>query len=283
MRSVVITGASTGIGEDCTLRMCALGWRVFAGVRRVEDGEALRAKVRGKGRGTVVPVLMDVTDVGSIESAVRQVEEMVGARGLQGLVNNAGIVVAAPLEFVPLEDFRRQLEVNVTGQLAVTQAFLPMLRKARGRIVNMGSVSGRVTTPMLGPYCVSKFGLDALSSGLRMELEPWGIRVAYIQPGAIATPFWRKALDDAEGMIEKLPASARELYDSLITPMLERAERSEKGGLPVGEVGKTVVHALVSSKPKTRYPIGGYARAVEVLRIVPDKLRERIILSQVRK
>lgn len=281
MRSVVITGASTGIGEDCAVRLCALGWRVFAGVRKVEDGEALKKKIGAN--GILVPVLIDVVDVESIEKAARTVGEALGERGLHGLVNNAGIVVAAPLEFVPLDEFRKQLEVNITGQLAVTQAFLPMLRKAKGRIVNMGSVSGRVATPMLGPYCVSKFALDALSSGLRQELEPWGIEVAYIQPGAIATPFWRKALDDAEAMKAKLPAVARELYDSLMDPMLKRSERSERNGLPVGDVGKAVVNALMSSKPKTRYPIGNYARIVEILRVIPDRLRERIILSQVRK
>lgn len=281
MRSVVITGASTGIGEDCATRMCALGWRVFAGVRKIEDGDALKRKVGP--RGEVIPLLIDVVDVKSIESAAAQVAEIVGDKGLQGLVNNAGIVVAAPLEFVPLDEFRKQMEVNVTGQLAVTQAFLPLLRKARGRIVNMGSVSGRVTTPMLGPYCASKFALESLSSGLRQELEPWGIEVSYIQPGAIATPFWRKALDDAEKMKAKLPAEAHRLYDSLIEPMLARSERSERNGLPVSDVGKAVVSALASTRPRTRYPIGTYARIVEVLRVLPDRLRERIILSQVRK
>jgi NAD(P)-dependent dehydrogenase (short-subunit alcohol dehydrogenase family) len=281
MPTVVVTGASTGIGEECALTLCKLGWRVFAGVRRTEDGEALRAKAGGSER--LVPVRLDVTEGESIASAARLVVEAVEESGLDGLVNNAGIVVAGPLEFLPIDEFRRQMEVNVTGQVAVTQAFLPVLRKARGRIVNIGSISGRVATPMLGAYCASKFALDGMSSALRMELHPWGIHVAYISPTGIATPIWRKALAEADRMTDRLPAAAYTLYGPVIAAMRARAARADRHGLPVREVGKAVVRALTSSSPRTRYPVGRMASIVELFRILPDKLRERIILRQLRK
>lgn len=281
MKTVLVTGASTGIGKECALRLCKMGWRVYAGVRRTKDGEALLDKAASKDR--LIPIQLDVTSKDDIERAAKVISEAAGERGLDGLVNNAGIAVAAPLEFVPIDDFRRQLEVNVTGQLAVTQAAIPLLRKARGRIVNIGSVSGRINTPMLGAYSISKFALDALSSTLRMELEPWGIAVIYIAPGGVATPIWHKALDEADAMLTRLPAAVRTLYGPMMDSMLARAARSDEGGLHVSEVGKAVARALTTANPATRYPVGSFARIGEVLRVLPDKLRERILLSQLRK
>ncbi|MEK7693262.1 MAG: SDR family oxidoreductase, partial [Chloroflexota bacterium] len=185
-RSVVITGASTGIGEACALHLDALGWRVFAGVRKGADGEALQRKASAR----LIPVRIDVTDQASIASACDAVAQELGARGLDGLVNNAGIAVAAPLEFVPIDDLRRQLEINVIGQIAVTQAFLALIRTARGRIVNIGSVSGKLATPFTGPYSASKFAMEALTDALRIELRPWKIEVSIVEPGSIATPIW---------------------------------------------------------------------------------------------
>ncbi len=168
-RSVLITGASTGIGEACALHLDQLGWRVFAGVRKDADGEALRAKASAR----LLPVRIDVVDPGSVAAARELVLRELGDRGLDGLVNNAGIAIAAPLEFVPIEDLRRQLEINVIGQIAVTQAFLAPIRKARGRVVNMGSIGGRLATPFLGPYNASKFALEALSDDCgRLPDEP---------------------------------------------------------------------------------------------------------------
>lgn len=281
MRNVVITGASTGIGEECALRLCRMGWRVFAGVRRQQDADTLQGKA-GR-RGELIPIKLDITDAKSIAGAAQVVTETIGEQGLDGLVNNAGVVIAAPLEFLPVDDFREQLEVNVTGQLAVTQAFLPLLRKAEGRIVFMGSVSGRITTPTLGAYCASKFALDALCATLRMELSPWGMHVAYIGPGGIATPIWRKALNEADRMIERLPAQTREYYGPVMDAMLARASSATTRGLPVEEVGRAVAHALASSSPRTRYVIGTFAQIAEVLRLLPDKIRERILLSQLKK
>jgi NAD(P)-dependent dehydrogenase (short-subunit alcohol dehydrogenase family) len=255
-----------------------MGWHVFAGVRRREDGAALRARARNKSHFT--PVLLDVTDSASIDSAMQFLENAVGATGLHGLVNNAGIAVAAPLEFVPISELRKQLEVNVVGPVAITQAVIPLLRRTRGRIVNIGSVSGRITTPLLGPYSASKFALDSLSDALRMELRPWQIHVAYVQPAGILTPIWTKALTDADRVSQQMPAHAETLYGPIMAYMRNMAANAQSDGLPAHTVGRAVAHALSSPKPKTRYPVGSMAFAVELLRILPDRVRNRLIMSQ---
>src|SRR5712691_5002789 len=180
--AVVITGAASGIGEACALHLDKLGFCVFAGVRREVDGAALQ----GKASERLTPLLLDVTDAASIRFAVEIVATGVVETGLAGLVNNAGITVAGPLEFLPVSELRRQLEVNVIGQVAVTQAFLPLLRRGQGRIVNMGSLAGRIATPFIGPYHASKFAMEALTDSLRMELRRWGMHVSLIEPGFIA-------------------------------------------------------------------------------------------------
>lgn len=276
MRAVVVTGASSGIGKACVFRLAELGFRVFAGVRKDADGEALRSKASER----LVPVLLDVTDEGSIAAAARVVAEIVGERGLAGLVNNAGIAVAGPLEFLPVEELRRQLEVNVVGQIAVTQAFLPMLRTGRGRVVNIGSVSGRVAAPLLGPYCASKFALEALTATLRMELQPWGIAVSLIEPAGIATPIWEKSLARGDKLIAGLPPEVQERYGKMIAAQRKRAIKTGKHGIPVGEVVGPVIHALTSKRPRARYPIGNITRLGEIVRLLPDKVRERIIMRQ---
>ncbi len=180
VKTVLITGASTGIGEACALWLQDRGYRVFAGVRKSTDAEALQQKSKGH----LTPVLLDVADEASIREAVQFV--LTQEPKLEGLVNNAGIAVAGPLEFVPLQELRRVLEVNVVGQVAVTQAFLPLLREARGRVVLMSSISGRVAAPLMGPYAASKFALEAIGDALRRELAPWGIEVSIIEPGNLA-------------------------------------------------------------------------------------------------
>lgn len=272
--TVVVTGASTGIGETIALELDRLGARVFAGVRRDADGEALRSKASDR----LTPVLLDVTDAASIAAAARQVGDAVPEAGLSGLVNNAGIAVAGPLEFLPIEDLRRQLEVNVVGQVAVTQAFLPLLRQSRGRIVNMGSMSGRVAAPYLGPYAASKFALEALSASLRMELKPWGIHLSLVGPGAIDTPIWSKSTALAEALIDKLPPEALDLYG----PAIERMQTyvGNIRGIPAIEVFHAVLHALSAPKPRTRYSVGKDAITAEIGRFLPDKTREKIILKR---
>ncbi len=278
-RAVVVTGASTGIGEACALHLDRLGFRVFAGVRSDGAAEALK----GKASERLAPVNLDVIDGTLIASAARRVEAAVGKKGLQGLVNNAGIALAGPLEFLPVDALRQQLEVNVIGQIAVTQAFLPLLRLSTGRIVNIGSISGRLATPFLGPYTASKFALEALTDALRGELQPWGIHVSIVEPSGIATPIWQKSLAAADQLLARLPPQVNELYGPAITRMRKIAARSGETGMPADVVARAVAHALTVKNPKTRYAVGRGARlTILIAKFVPDRLRDRIIASQLR-
>lgn len=272
--SVVVTGASTGIGRACALRLDRMGWRVFAGVRRPADGEALRAKASAR----LLPVELDVTDEASIARAAGRVAADTGDAGLGGLVNNAGISVAGPLEFLPLEELRRQLEVNVTGQVAVTQAFLPLIRKGNGRIVFMGSISGRLATPFLGPYAASKFALEAIADALRVELRPWGIRVSIVEPGSIATPIWEKGQDAADELEQQLSPRGHELYDPAIAAVRQAARDASARGVPPGRVAKAVAHALTARRAKTRYLVGNDARLqLTMASLLPDRARDSLV------
>ena len=275
--AVVVTGASTGIGRACALRLDRLGFQVFAGVRKEADGKALKKKARG----SLMTVRMDVTDDAAISAAAEMVEKAVGDEGLMGLVNNAGIVMPGPLEFLPLDDLRRQLEVNVIGQVAVTQAFLPLLRKGSGRIVNIGSIGGRMATPFQGAYNASKFAMEALTDSLRLELKPWGIHVSIVEPGNIDTPIWQKGLGQADVLLEKMPAHGRELYDPVVGAARQAAEKSARTAIPPMAVAKVVVHALTSEKPKTRYVVGMDARIQAVVaRLVPDGMKDWLVTRE---
>jgi NAD(P)-dependent dehydrogenase (short-subunit alcohol dehydrogenase family) len=276
-RGVVVTGASSGIGRACALRLDRLGFGVFAGVRRDEDGEVLKSAASHR----LVPVIMDVTDAETIRRAADCVRREVKEVGLWGLVNNAGIVVAGPLEFLPVEEVRRQLEVNVIGQVAVTQAFVPLLRKAGGRIVNIGSISGRLALPLLGPYCASKFALEAITAALRMELASSGISVSIVEPGGIATPIWSKGLSRGDDLAAQMPGELHERYGKIIARQRQRATRSDLTGLPPDIVARSVAHALTAPRPRRRYIIGRSARFGEVGRLIPESLREWLILRLV--
>jgi NAD(P)-dependent dehydrogenase (short-subunit alcohol dehydrogenase family) len=255
-RSVVITGASTGIGEACSLRLDQQGWRVFAAVRREEDGRRLQARASERLR----PVLLDVTDGPGIAAAVREVASAVGPGGVQGLVNNAGIAVGGPLEFISLEQFRWQFEVNVFGLLQVTQLFLPLIRTGHGRIVNIGSIAGRVASPMVGPYCASKHAVEALTDALRLELAPWELHVSVVEPGVVATPIWDKGVREMDAELARMPAQGLERYDLLIRAFRRLLGGASQRGVMPDAVARRVEHALTSRRPRHRYLVGTDAR-----------------------
>lgn len=268
---VFITGTSSGIGAACARHLASLGFNVFAGVRKQADAE------RAAGP-RVEPVIVDVTDDASVAAAVEHIGASVGSSGLAGLVNNAGIAVAGPLEFLAIEDFQRQLDVNVTGVMRATQAALPMLRVARGRIVNMSSIGGRVALPMVGPYAASKFALEGLSDSLRRELRPWGMHVALIQPGAVATPIWDKGIDQANAIERDARPEVREHYGPVIDRIRKESEKNRSEGVPPQEVAEAVAHALTASKPKTRYLVGRDAKMRgPVSRLMPDRMMDAAI------
>ncbi|HEX8992984.1 MAG TPA: SDR family oxidoreductase [Anaerolineales bacterium] len=275
-KAVVITGASTGIGRASALYMDRLGWHVYAGVRRRSDAASLRAE----GSDRLLPVTLDVTDRNSIQAALQVVSDDVGASGLSGLVNNAGIPYGGPVEYLSLDQVRAEFEVNFFGLIAVTQAFLPLLRRGRGRVVNMSSIGGMVAAPFLSPYCSTKFAMEALSDCLRMELKPWHLEVSVIQPGAIDTPIWSKGGTILRELISGAPPEGLELYGNAITKM---DSLISPHGASAEAVAGAVAHALTSAHPKTRYPIGLEGATARFARLLPDRLRDWLILSRLPK
>lgn len=269
-QAVVITGTSSGIGKAAALALAEKGFDVFAGIRRKSDGEALRAASAGR----VSPVIIDITNPELIAAAVAQVEEATGDAGLAGLVNNAGIGAPWPMELVPLEEFRRHLEVNVTGQLAVTQAFLPMVKRARGRIVNVGSEGGRFTLPFMGPVTAAKHALVSVNDALRMELRPWGVHVTLIEPGPTKSDAPGKLVASGRRAIsESFSDVGRAVYGETFGQAIERiAAGHGRQGSPPEAIARTVVQAMTDRHPRTRYPAGGHAKArIRLARVTPDR------------
>ena len=274
--TIVITGASTGIGAACALILDKLGYFVFAGVRKNEAAEKLQEQASPK----LKPIFLDVTDSASIQSAVETVTNVVGDRGILGLVNNAGVAVPSPLELLPIAEFQQQMNINVTGQLAVTQGFLGLLRQGQGRIVNMGSISGRSAAPFMGAYNASKFALEALTDVMRMELKPWGISVSIIEPGAIATPIWQKSFMQVDTARKNLPQSAETLYGEAMNAVRQQVETIASGGISADIVAQAVVQALTAKQPKTRYVVGKDAKIAVLLKyLLPDQVYDRVMLS----
>jgi NAD(P)-dependent dehydrogenase (short-subunit alcohol dehydrogenase family) len=272
-RSVVVTGASTGIGRACALDLDRRGWRVFATVRSPADAQSLKAEASAN----LNTLYLDVTDADSIRAAAAEVSQLLGGSGLDGLVNNAGIALAGPLEFMPIDAIRRQLEVNVVGQLAVTQAFLPLLRRNRGRIVMMGSIAGKSVVPLVGAYGAAKHALEAVTDALRMELGPAGIEVSIIEPGSVATPIWKKGTDQINEMGAEREQVERH-YGWLINAIRNRLGGTGDTGVTPQAVADVTHHALAARRPKTRYLVGRMAWMRYLASRLPDRWADRLLL-----
>lgn len=271
MKSVLVTGASSGIGRACALRLSGGGHRVFAGVRKDDDGKRLADADDG-----IVPVLLDVTDPHQIEAVASRIAEQAG--GLHGVVNNAGVARGGPIEYIPTDVWRDQFEVNVLGQIAVTRAMLPMIRETGGRIVFIGSIGGKLATMMMGPYNASKFAIEAVGESLRQELHMWGIGVSVVEPGAIKTEIWAKGRESADHLEQELTPEAISRYAPHIAAIRKGIEMQDKHGIDADSVAAAVEHALFSSRPKTRYLVGRDARIQSALvRLLPDTAREAIV------
>ena len=272
----MVTGASTGIGAATVAELVGRGYRVWAGVRSDADAERLASEY-----GDKVSVLrLDVTDPAAVAAAGEQVT---AAGPLDALVNNAGIALPGPLEYLPIQALREQLEVNLLGQLAVTQAMLPALRAARnptGRILLIGSIGGRIAGPMLGAYHASKFSLVGLSDTLRAELAPWGIPVVLIEPGAIATPIWQRGTANSVEILGAMPAGATDRYAKQIAQIRKNAERAEKRGMPPSVAAAVIAHAITHPRPRPRYLVGRDAMVGSVIARLPFRLRYRLTAAR---
>lgn len=275
MRSVLVTGASTGIGRATALRLDGSDWKVFAGVRKEEDATSLRAEASDR----LAPVILDVTDPAQVAAAAVLIERETDG-GLDGLVNNAGIAVPGPLETVPLEDLRHQLEVNLVAYVTVTQAMLPEIRRAEGRIVFISSIGGRVAFPFGGPYHASKFATEAIGDVFRQELRPWGIKVSLIEPGSIDTPIWERGQRKAEDIEARAPKT-NQLYGAALDKFRKVIEDTAERGIPPEKVAKAISHALESPRPKSRYLVGLDAKVqARVKPFIPTAVFDRIVARQ---
>ncbi|MBU0993445.1 MAG: SDR family oxidoreductase [Proteobacteria bacterium] len=278
-KTVFITGASTGIGQACAIELDKLGWQVFAGVRKEEDALKLTNDAE-----KIIPVIVDITDYDSVGQAFETVQAKLAGRGLDALVNNAGISVQGPLEFIPMDLFEKQIKVNVHGHLAVTQAFLPLIRIARGRIVFMSSESGRVTLPMAGPYSASKFALEAIGNAFRMELLSSGIKVSLIEPGSIKTAIWEKVSQNTDTLVESMPEQAKTLYEKELKTIFNTSKLVNKMAIPMRKVTGAVVHALTAKTPKIRYLVGLEAWILTYFsNLTPTRLVDWIMMNVTRQ
>ena len=272
-QAVVVTGASTGIGYATSALLAREGFTVFAGIRNEADSGRLAA-IPG-----VAPLQLDITDAEQIRDAAHVVHE--SGLPLRGVVNNAGIVVPGPLEFLPIDDLRLQFEVNFFGALAVTQAFLPMLRKAGGRVIFMSSVSGQIASPFVGAYSSSKFALESASDALRMELRGSGVSISVVQPGNVNTPIWAKGRSGKDALLQRAPQEAREYYGPALKALVKVSEQAERTGIDADLVARTVLHAMTAKKPRARYAVGAPAGWMRrTFTMLPEHVRDRTLMRR---
>lgn len=273
-RAIVITGASSGIGFATALEARRAGYTVYAGVRNERDAARINE------RDGIVAVTIDVTQPQTLAEAVRAVR----ARGipLAGVVCNAGIAIGGPVESVPLDEWRRQFEVNCVGAVATVQAFAPLLRESRGRIVLVGSISGRVAFPYLAPYSASKFALRAIADALRVELIPAGVSVSLIEPGSVKTPIWAKGRAMSDEMRARLTPEMPPHYAPAVDTLVNGLENEERSGMPVEQVASAIVRAIAQPRPPAHHVLGAAAKAATYIGLLPTRLRDRVLRSSMR-
>ncbi len=280
MPLALITGASTGIGRATALRLAASGWTVLAGVRDPDAGERLVAEAgtSSGSSGRLLPLALEVTDAAQVAAAaerVAQESEASSRGGLDALVNNAGIGIGGPLELVSAEDLRKQFDVNVFAQVAVTQAMLPALRRAGGRIVFVSSIGGRVAMAFTAPYAASKHAIEAFGDALRVELRTSGVQVALVEPGSVATPIWDKSRAEAERVV--IPPELQDAYGRIPAAMDKVLEDTARRGVPPEQVAATIERALTAPRMRARYVVGRDAKAMLLVRrLLPDLVFDRV-------
>jgi NAD(P)-dependent dehydrogenase (short-subunit alcohol dehydrogenase family) len=270
--AILITGAGGGIGLATVRRLDHLGFTVFAGVRTRADGERVRRLVSSR----IIPILLDITDPISVSHAADEVARRVGEAGMRALVNNAGLIVEGPVELVPIEEIKRQFDVNLFGHIAVTQAFLPLLRKARGRIINVSAPTGQLAVPFLGILSASKAALDSVNDVLRCELRTWGISVCSIVPGAMRTGIFQRSAAAASKVRQELPADLVSLYTPALAAMAKAAAGQRLQDPEIA--ANVIVNAIRAGRPRPRYSAGRGAGMAAVLRLLPARVRDALLL-----
>ena len=272
----LVTGASSGIGQATSRVLAGHGLHVLAGVRRDEDADQLA-------RDGVEPVILDITNPAHVAAIAERVENDPAGRSLAALVNNAGIAVNAPVETIPIDEWRRQFEVNFFGHVAVTQALLPALLEAGGRVVNVSSIGGRVAGPTFGAYAASKFALEAMSDALRREVGRLGVHVIVIEPGSVATPIWGKGLATAQELVAGMSEGQQIRYRDVVAAASKLAQALERDGIQPGEAAEVIANAIETRKPRARYLLGRDARLMATIaRLLPDRAIDRLMAPNLR-
>lgn len=273
---VIVTGTSSGIGRATAEQLAAEGFHVLAGVRRQEDADKIKRK-------NIEPVIVDVTNIDTLKALAERVEQDPLGRPLRAVVNNAGIAVNAPLEMVPLDEFRRQIEVSVIGQVAVIQALTPALLNSGGRVVNIGSLGGKVSMPGFGIYSAAKFAMEAINDSLRREMSSFGLKVIMITPGGVSTGLSEQGITTAERLAKLMTPDQHRRHDRLFDAVKAQAETWAKDGIRPEKVAAVVSRAIHERKPRTRYTVGrDSALLTRLVRILPDKLLDRMLRSQMK-
>jgi NAD(P)-dependent dehydrogenase (short-subunit alcohol dehydrogenase family) len=268
MPAVLVTGASTGIGAACARHLASRGHLVFAGVRRDEDGERLA----GFPAGRIEPLHLDVTDFDSVQAARERVEADRDGERFAGVVNNAGVAFGGPVELQSLAEWRHHFDVNVVGAVAVTRAFLPLVREEQGRVVFIGSVNGRVAVPFMAAYSASKYAVEGVVVALAGEVAPFGVRVSVIEPGPVRTAIWDKAIDRADELERTVSPARFQLYEPRLSALKAQAREAGRRGASPDRVARAVEHALFAARPRLRYPVGPVARlGALAARVLPDR------------
>jgi NAD(P)-dependent dehydrogenase (short-subunit alcohol dehydrogenase family) len=271
---VVVTGASSGIGRAAVEHLAGAGFHVLAGIRSDHDAAAVSSDA-------IEAVYLDITDEEQVTNLVRRLDSDQQGRPLRALVNNAGIAVAAPVETIPLADWRRQFEANFFGHVGVIQALLPALLSSRGRVINISSIGGRVAGPTFGAYSASKFAIEAMSDALRREIGHLGVEVVLVQPGAIATPIWQKGVAGGESLESAMTDAQRERYGKLIAAARQRGRDAAVNGIAAEEVAKVITRAITAPRPRTRYLVGRDAKiTARLAAVLPDRVLDRMIRSR---
>ena len=274
-KNLLISGCSTGIGRACALHFAKIGYQVYASVRKASDAQSLKTADHS---GNLEPVILDVTNELQLSELKADLSARTGDEGLAGLINNAGIARGGPLEYVLPQDVRDMFNVNVMGPLLLTQAFLPLVRVARGRIVTIGSIGGRLANPMMGAYCISKFGLEAFNDALRQELAPHGIHVSLIEPGPIKTPLLQGSDHQIQEVLDSLSNEATDRYGESIEQIRGYFQTVQDKASPPQAVADAVQRALESRKPKTRYLVTTEAKIANFLRwALPDRALDSVV------
>ena len=273
---VVVTGTSSGIGRATAEQLAAEGFHVLAGVRRQEDADKIK-------QNNIEPVILDITAIDTLRALAERVEQDPLGRPLRAVVNNAGIAVNAPLEMVPLDEFRRQIEVSVIGQVAVIQALTPALLKSGGRVVNIGSVGGKISMPGFGIYSAAKYAMEAINDSLRREMSSFGLKVIMITPGGVSTSLSEKGVTTADRLSKLMTPDQHRRHDRLFDAVKAQAESWATSGIPPKRVAEVVSRAIHASNPRTRYTAGrDSALLTRLVRILPDKLLDRMLRSQMK-